>query len=75
MYASDAWFWDDPVRPETKQVLRAAARAVRLVDGVAGTQLEGRLCDDLTLFTSPSRGIDGLAIYRDALTEIDQPAP
>jgi hypothetical protein len=74
MYASDAWFWDDPVRPETRQVLRAAARAVRLVDGVAGTQLEGRLCDDLSLFSSPSRGIDGLAIYRDALSEIGQPA-
>ena len=26
MFQSDAWYWDDPVRFETKQVLRAAAR-------------------------------------------------
>jgi hypothetical protein len=75
MFASDAWFWDDPVRPETKQVLRAAARAVRLADDVAGTMLEAHLVEDLRLFTSPSRGIDGLAIYREALAEIGQPAP
>ena len=43
MFASDGWFWDDPVRPETASVLRAAARAARLVDatldrhGSAGT--------------------------------------
>jgi hypothetical protein len=74
MFASDGWFWDDPIRPETKQVLRAAARAVRLVDGVAGTTLESRLRDDLTLFTSPARGMDGYAIYREALSEVNQPA-
>jgi hypothetical protein len=27
MFASDGWFWDDPIRPETKQILRSAARA------------------------------------------------
>ena len=75
MFQSDAWYWDDPVRFETKQVLRAAARAVRLVDDVAGTRLEDALCDDLTLFTSPSRGFDGVAIYREALAEAGQPAP
>ena len=37
MFASDGWFWDDPDRPETAAVLRAAARAARLVDGLAGT--------------------------------------
>jgi hypothetical protein len=75
MFQSDAWFWDDPVRFETKQVLRAAARAVRLVDQHAGTSLEAAFADDLTLFTSPSRGFDGFAIYREALAEIGQPAP
>jgi len=75
MFASDGWFWDDPVRPETRQVLRAAARAVRLVDDAAGTRLERRLVDDLATFTSPSRGIDGAAIYRMALADVDQPAP
>ena len=75
MFASDGWFWDDPVRPETRQVLRAAARAVRLVDGVAGTRLEQRLVEDLATFSSPSRGLDGAAIYRMALADVDQPPP
>ena len=74
MFASDAWFWDDPIRPETKQVLRSAARAVRLVDEELGTALEDRLVADLGLFSSPSRGLDGAEIYRTALGEIGQPA-
>ena len=75
MFTSDGWFWDDPIRPETRQVLRAAARAVRIVDRIAGTRLEGRLVEDLALFTSPSRGLDGRAIYRMALADVDQPPP
>jgi hypothetical protein len=75
MFASDGWFWDDPVRPETRQVLRAAARAVRLVDGIAGTGLERRLVEDLATFSSPSRGLDGAAIYGMALADVDQPPP
>jgi len=75
MFASDGWYWDDPIRPETRQVLRAAARAVRLVDGVSGTRLERRLVADLAVFASPSRGLDGAAIYRMALADIDQPPP
>jgi hypothetical protein len=50
-----------------------AARAVRLIDGAAGTQLEGRLLDDLSLLTSPSRRIDGAAIYIEALADAGQP--
>lgn len=75
MFASDGWFWDDPVRPETRQILRAAARAVRLVDSAADTQLERRLLDDLATFSSPSRGIDGAEIYGMALADVGQPAP
>jgi hypothetical protein len=75
MFASDAWFWDDPIRPETKQALRSAARAVRLVDGVAGTRLEHRLVADLALLRSPEAGLDGAALYREALSEIGQPGP
>jgi hypothetical protein len=75
MFASDGWFWDDPVRPETRQVMRAAARAVRLVDSTAGTRLERRLLDDLALLTSPSRGLDGAAIYAMALADVNQPPP
>jgi hypothetical protein len=75
MFASDGWYWDDPIRPETRQVLRSAARATRLVDTELGTAFERRLVADLGLFTSPSRGIDGAAIYAMALEEVGQPAP
>jgi hypothetical protein len=73
MFASDGWFWDDPVRLETKHVMLCAARAARLIDGAAGTRLESRLVADLSLLSSPSRRIDGAAIYREALTDAGQP--
>jgi hypothetical protein len=73
MFASDGWFWGDPIRPETKQVLLCAAKSARLIDGLAGTHLEQRLCDDLSLFVSPSRRIDGAGIYAEALDEAGQP--
>jgi hypothetical protein len=73
MFASDGWFWGDPIRLETKHVLLCAAKAVRLIDGAAGTNLERRLLDDLSTFTSPSRRIDGAAIYNEALAEAGQP--
>ena len=75
MFASDGWFWDDPARPETAAVLRAAARAARLVDDLAGTDLEGRLVEDLALFSSPGHGVDGAEIYCHALAEVGQPMP
>jgi len=76
MFASDGWFWDDPVRTETAGVLRAAARAARLIDGhtAEAGSLERRLVADLALITSPGHGIDGAEIYRLALHEVDQPA-
>ncbi len=52
MFASDAWFWDDPVRPETMGVLRAAAWAARRMDGLAGSGLERRLIADLAMVRS-----------------------
>jgi hypothetical protein len=73
MFASDGWFWGDPVRLETKHVLLCAARAVRLMDDSAGTDLERRLVDDLSLLSSPSRRIDGAGIYAEALAEANQP--
>jgi Domain of unknown function (DUF3536)/Glycosyl hydrolase family 57 len=75
MFASDGWFWDDPIRPETRHVLRFAGRAARLADAVAGSHLERRLVADLSLFVSPGRGLDGSAIYRQALSEVGQPGP
>ena len=51
MFASCAWFWESPERIETLASLRAATRAARLVDGLAGTGLERRLGDDLRPLT------------------------
>jgi hypothetical protein len=75
MFSSDGWYWDDPIRPETRQVLLCAARAARTIDHAAGTVLEARLTEDLGLFVSPSRRIDGAGIYAEALDEVGQPAP
>ncbi len=75
MFASDGWYWEDPDRVETRQVLRAAARAVRLVDALCASSLEARLVEDLALLVSPSTGDDGAAIYRAALAEVGQPPP
>ena len=75
MFASDGWYWDDPIRIETKQVMRFAARTARIVDELAGTRLEARLVEDLTTFVSPGHEVDGATIYRQALAEVGQPAP
>jgi hypothetical protein len=75
MFASCGWFWEEPFRPETRQVLRSAARAVRLIDGLADTSLERRLVADLATFVSPGLGMDGATIYRHALSEVGQPPP
>jgi hypothetical protein len=75
MFASCGWFWEEPFRQETRQVLRSAARAARLVDELARTSLERRLVEDLTAFVSPGHGMDGATIYRHALSEVGQPPP
>ena len=75
MFASDGWFWDDPVRIETRQVLRAAARAARITATATGVDLERRLLADLAVLESPSTRVDGSVIYRQALAEIGQPPP
>jgi hypothetical protein len=72
---SDGWFREDPACSETAQILRAAARAVRIVDGLAGSHLERRLVDDLSVLASPSRRLDGAALYRQALADVSQPPP
>ena len=75
MFASDGWFWDDPARPETAVVLRHAARAARLIDGLTEARLEQRLVRDLALLTSPGHRVDGATIYARALTAVGQPGP
>jgi hypothetical protein len=72
MFASDGWYWEEPNRPETRHVLRCAARAAQLVDEMCGARLERRLVEDLALVVSPTREIDGVAIYLDALAEVGQ---
>ena len=73
MFSSDGWYWDDPMRPETAAVLRAAARAVRIVDDLTDAGLERRLVADLALFSSPGHRIDGAPIYGRALAAVGQP--
>ncbi len=75
MFASDGWFWDDPSRIETRQVLRSAARAARIVDDLSPGRLEQRLVADLATLRSPALGVDGATIYRHALSEVGQPPP
>lgn len=75
MFASCGWYWDDPARQETHGILRSAARAVRLVDRLAGTDLERRLVADLSALRSPRLKIDGATLYRQALAEVGQPPP
>ncbi len=72
MFASCGWYWDDPRRIETRQVLRFAAHAVRTVDEACGTSLEVRLVEDLSAMPVPG-GVDGAALYDEALETIGQP--
>jgi hypothetical protein len=68
MFASDAWFWDDPARPETAQGLRFAGRAAQLMDELLGSHLEAELVANLAALRSPATGRDGTALYRRAIT-------
>jgi hypothetical protein len=75
MFASDAWFWDDPSRIETAQAMRLAAHAARLIDELAGTRLEASLVGDLAALRSPATRLDGAELYGLALRAVDQPLP
>ena len=72
MFASCGWFWDEPARIETAGALRAAMRAARLIDGLAGTDLEQRLVADLALVSA-----DGIGLLDAALAAVGcgRPAP
>jgi len=72
MFASCTWFWESPARVETASALRAATRAARLIDGVAGTDLERRLVDDLRALEVD--GTDGATLLRAALEVVGAPA-
>jgi hypothetical protein len=68
MFASCGWFWDEPARIETAGTLRAAVRAARLIDGLAGTDLERRLVADLHLVAA-----DGIRLLDAALAAVGAP--
>jgi hypothetical protein len=72
MFASCAWFWDRPDRVETAGTLRAATRAARLMDGLAGTDLEARLIADLAHLEFD--GVDGVDLLGAALSSVGVPA-
>ena len=75
MFASDAWFWDDPARIETAQAMRLAAHAARLIDGLSGSRLEATFVADLAALRSPTTRLDGVELYALALRAVDQPPP
>ncbi|MFI5292791.1 MAG: DUF3536 domain-containing protein, partial [Candidatus Limnocylindrales bacterium] len=75
MFASDAWFWADPDRPETIQALRLAAHAARSIDDLVGSRLEAALVEDLGAVQSSNTPLDGAQLYAHALRGIDQPVP
>jgi Domain of unknown function (DUF3536)/Glycosyl hydrolase family 57 len=54
MYASCGWFWETPDRVETLGVIRAAAHAAALVDGLGDTRLGEALHADLQAVESVS---------------------
>jgi hypothetical protein len=74
MFASCGWFWDDPRRPETEQVLRSAAHAARLMDATCGSRVEASLVADLQALIVPGAEADGRDLYRAALEAVGQPA-
>lgn len=75
MFASDGWYWEDPTRPETAQVLRFAAHAARTVDAELDTQLEQRLVRRLGRVPLPGGGGDGRRLYEAALEVVGQRPP
>ena len=75
MFASDAWFWEDPAGVETAQALRTAGHASRTLDRLAGTHLEADLVADLDAIRSPASGQRGGELYAAALEAVGQPPP
>jgi Domain of unknown function (DUF3536)/Glycosyl hydrolase family 57 len=71
MFASCAWFWEDPHRPETAGALRAATRAARLMDELTGSGLERRFVADLAMIHGPGAQ-DGVTLLGAALQAVGQ---
>jgi alpha-amylase/alpha-mannosidase (GH57 family) len=68
MYSSCAWFWEDITRPETRQVLRYAARAMEIAEEVSGTNLEPDFSKILgTAVPNDPRFRSGAALFSDLI--------
>jgi alpha-amylase/alpha-mannosidase (GH57 family) len=71
MFASCGWFFDDPAGLETRQILRFAARAIELSDGVPADSLEKEFLARLEAVRSndPAAG-SGRDIYETSVTRL-----
>jgi alpha-amylase/alpha-mannosidase (GH57 family) len=66
MFTSCGWFFDDPARLETRQVLRYAARALELCPEPESARLQNVFLEHLRpLRSNKYPEIDGAALYRD----------
>ena len=75
MFASCGWFWDDPSGPRRRR--SCAPRRVPCASWTASRDPDSSSASSRISPTiqSPSTGIDGAAIYRQALIEVGQPPP
>jgi hypothetical protein len=68
MFTSCGWFFEDPVRLETRQVLRYAARALEFCPGPGVPALEARFLERLKpLRSNREPDLDGEDLYRDVV--------
>jgi len=58
MFSSCGWFWEDITRPETRQVLRFASRAMEIAKELSGTELEPEFSRRLGVAVPNDHGFD-----------------
>jgi alpha-amylase/alpha-mannosidase (GH57 family) len=70
MYASCAWFWEDITRPETRQMLRYAARAMELAREVSGKELRPQFSEILGAAVPNNKGFrTGKGLFSELIRE------
>lgn len=65
MFTSCGWYFDAFDRIEPKNNIRAAARAVRLFDALAGTDLKAEMADRLSAVRDAATGLRGDEVFLD----------
>ena len=74
MYTSCGWFFDDPSGLETTQILRYAARAIELAEGIAPVRLEPDFLQALeTAASNDPQAVDARRIYESAVLPFRPP--